>query len=203
VKRLEHAIIAEKRTQELRVGSVDAVLSLAELIREEIITHDEALAILWPSGVWIDKTVDLLQRIVAGTSGDSAVPKPTTPAPAVSAPVAAPVAVQPGTQVAEGPTPHYEAGQHQYYLIPVGDIPEEAASETILKLVGKHSMWAFGQKTPNRTRVKPGDRVAFNQASVGVVATAEVATVPEDNAMPGIVKDPTKVMPGTPYPTLT
>jgi hypothetical protein len=34
--------------------------------------------------------------------------------------------------------------------------------------------------------------VAFYQASVGVVASAEVATAPEDNAMPGIVKDPTK-----------
>lgn len=192
VKQLEHAIIAEKRTQELRVGSVDAVLSLAELIREEIITHDEALAILWPSGVWIDDTVGLLQRIVAGTAGGPVAPKSATPALPISALVAAPLEVQPVTQVAEGPTPPYTAGQRQYYLIPVGDIPEEAASETILKLVGKHSMWAFGQNTPNRTRVKPGDRVAFYQASVGVVATAEVATLPEDKAMPGIVKDPTK-----------
>jgi hypothetical protein len=66
VKQLERAIVAEKRTQELRVGSVGAVLSLAELIREEIISHDEALAILWPSVVWIDDTVGLLQRIAAG-----------------------------------------------------------------------------------------------------------------------------------------
>ncbi|HEY5181423.1 MAG TPA: hypothetical protein VIK31_13650 [Propionibacteriaceae bacterium] len=34
--------------------------------------------------------------------------------------------------------------------------------------------------------------MAFYQASVGIVATAEVATLPEDKAMPGIVKDPTK-----------
>jgi len=53
-------------------------------------------------------------------------------------------------------------------------------------------MWAFGQKTPNRSSIKPGDCVAFYQRPVGVVAVAEVATVPEDKPMPGVVKDPMK-----------
>jgi hypothetical protein len=66
------------------------------------------------------------------------------------------------------------------------------ARETIARLVGKHSMWAFGQKTPNRSRIKPGDCLAFYQRPVGVVAVAEVATVPEDKPMPSVVKDPLK-----------
>ena len=186
VKQLEHAIIAEKRTQELRVGSVDAVLSLAELIREEVITHDEAQAILWPSGVWIDATVGLLRRMAAASDGTYVTPVPYVPGepPVVTVTVPGGPATTPAT-----PT---TVDQRQHFLVPCVDVPDETARENIARLVGKESMWAFGQKTPNRTRVKPGDLVAFYQASVGVVATAEVATLPEDNSMPGIVKDPTK-----------
>jgi len=187
VKQLEHAIIAEKRTQELRVGSVDAVLSLAELIREEIITHDEAQAILWPSGVWIDGTVGLLRRMAAASDGTYVTPLTTIPAgppPAVTVTV-------PGVPVATPTTPE-APDQRQHFLIPCADVPDETARENIAKLVGKESIWAFGQKTPNRSRIKPGDQVAFYQGPVGVVATAEVATVPEDKPMPGVVNDPVK-----------
>jgi hypothetical protein len=168
------------------VGSVDAVLSLAELIREEVITHDEAQAILWPSGVWIDATVGLLRRMAAASDGTYVTPVPYVPGepPVVTVTVPGGPATTPAT-----PT---TVDQRQHFLVPCVDVPDETARENIARLVGKESMWAFGQKTPNRTRVKPGDLVAFYQASVGVVATAEVATLPEDNSMPGIVKDPTK-----------
>lgn len=186
-KQLERAIVAEKRTQELRVGSVGAVLSLAELIREEIISHDEALAILWPSGVWIDDTVGLVQRIAAGALEVSE--------PAVSA-AGGPVAVADGlTRPAHQAPPALSAApprQRHHYLIPVADIPDETARETIEKLIRWNSMWAFGPNTPNRSKIQPGDHVAFYQASVGVVATAEVGSVPEDKPMPDIVKEPLK-----------
>jgi hypothetical protein len=186
VKQLEHAIIAEKRTQELRVGSVEAVLSLAELIREEIVTQDEATAILWPSGVWIDSEVVLLRRIAAAS--DSTFTTPVSSVPAGASPAV--IVSVPGVPTSP-PTPT-AVDQRHHFLIPCADNPDETARDTIENLVGKHSMWVFGQKTPNRTKVKPGDRVAFYQGSVGVVATAEVATAPEDKPMPDIVKDPMK-----------
>ncbi|MGD0019063.1 MAG: EVE domain-containing protein [Candidatus Limnocylindrales bacterium] len=186
VKQLERAIVAEKRTQELRVGSVGAVLSLAELIREEIISHDEALAILWPSVVWIDDTVGLLQRIAAGALEVS------EPAPAAGGPVAAAAGLTRPAHQAPPALPAAPPRQRHYYLIPVADIPDETARETIERLIRWNSMWAFGQNTPNRSKIQPGDHVAFYQASVGVVATAEVGSVPEDKPMPAIVKEPLK-----------
>ena len=186
VKQLEHAIIAEKRTQELRVGSVDAVLSLAELIREDVIGHDEALAILWPSGVWIDDTVGLLGRIAAGASQPTPLPAPTpTAVPTVPVPVATgPTrSVTPPTIAPSGDAP-------LFYLAPVADLPDETARETLEKLLPA-GLWAVSNGTPHRAKVKPGDRIAFYQASVGVVATAVVASAPEEKPLP-IVKDSEK-----------
>jgi cell division septation protein DedD len=194
VKQLEHAIIAEKRTQELRVASVNAVLSLAELIQQDIISHGEALAILWPSGVWIDETVNLLQRVTAGSQVE---PPPPQAEPA-SAPVTSPAttaAARASTEPAPAPVASHAAtaakASPSYYLTPVADIPEETARETIERLVGA-GLWAFSKGTPHRARVQPGDRMAFYQGGYGVVATADVASAPEDKPMPGIVKDPTK-----------
>jgi hypothetical protein len=191
VKQLEHAIIAEKRTQELRVGSVDAVLSLAELIREDTISHDEALAILWPSGVWIDDTVGLLGRIAAGTApGADAVP-PAVPA-VVASPPTAPALPGPSAKAYAGvaTSPPVGGTVSQFYLAPVADIPEESARETLERLLPA-KVWAVSHGTPHRAKLKPGDRIAFYQASVGVVATATVATAPEDKPVP-MVKDQDK-----------
>ena len=186
VKQLEHGIIAEKRTQELRVGSVSAVLSLAELIRQEVISHDEALAILWPSGVWIDDTVDLLQRVTAVAPDAEAAPsvsaQPVTTSPQPTS-AASPAAPQAGGLGAEDPA---------HYMVIAADIPEESARETIENLVGQHKVWGFAKNTPNRAKVKPGDKIAFYQSAAGVVATATAATAPEDHPLPGIVKNPSK-----------
>jgi hypothetical protein len=188
VKQLEHAIIAEKRTQELRVGSVDAVLSLAELIREDVISHDEALAILWPSGVWIDDTVGLLGRIAAGVTPTPVAPevKPSTTPTPPSAPEP-----KPSAQVVAVPTITPSVDAPACYLAPVADLPAESARETLERLLPA-KVWAVSQGTPHRAKVKPGDRIAFYQASVGVVATAVVATAPQDKPMPSLVKDPEK-----------
>jgi hypothetical protein len=174
VKQLQHAIIAEKRTQELRVGTVDAVLSLAELLKQELIGHEEAIAILWPSGVWIDDTVTLLSRVAANE-----------PSPGVL-PAAESVKTAPADESA-GITPTVTAGEQPrlHLLTPVGDIPEESAKETIERLVGG-SVYAFGEHTPGRKRVKAGDRIAFYQAGVGVVAHAEAAAAPTYKPLPQV-----------------
>jgi hypothetical protein len=45
LKSLANSIIAERRTHELRIATVDTVLSLAELAQEKHITPDEAVAL--------------------------------------------------------------------------------------------------------------------------------------------------------------
>jgi len=65
VNQLEHSIIAENKTDQLRTISVDALLSLAELLSEYDVTHEDALAVLRPSGPSIDPIANLMARIVA------------------------------------------------------------------------------------------------------------------------------------------
>jgi hypothetical protein len=74
----------------------------------------------------------------------------------------------------------------------VADLVEDPARETIARPVGKHSMWAFGQKTRSGRGSSPATAWRSTRGPVGVVAVAEVATVPEDKPMPGVVKDPMK-----------
>ena len=65
LKQLENAIIAEKRTHQLRVISVESLLSLAEMMTEYDVTHQDILDVLRPSGPRIDLVVDLMTRLVA------------------------------------------------------------------------------------------------------------------------------------------
>lgn len=195
VKQLEHAIVAERRTQELRVGSVDSVLSLAELIRQELIGHDEALAILWPSGVWIDGAVRLLARVAAGSANGIKDDPADTGNPVVassSSDGGEPVEKEPlHLQSALSNTPTSHHAHRAFYLTPVTDIPSESARETLERLLPA-GVYAFGENTPNRKRLKVGDRIAFYQSTVGVVAYAHVASAPERNPRPDLVKEPEK-----------
>ena len=65
LKQLENAIIAEKRNHQLRVISVESLLSLAEMMTEYDVTHHDILDVLRPSGPRIDPVVDLMTRLVA------------------------------------------------------------------------------------------------------------------------------------------
>lgn len=180
VQQLQNGILADKRTQELRIASVDAVVSLTELIRQDLIAHDEAIDILWPSGVWVDDTVKLLQRISAG-SGERTGRSDADDTPRDVEPEA-------GRARRSAGSPD---GGPEYYLTPVADIPEESAEETITRLVAR-GLWAMSNGTPHRAKIKPGDFMAFYRAGVGVVATAEVATAPQERPRPEVVKNPDK-----------
>jgi hypothetical protein len=65
LKQLTNSVVAEKRTHQLRIATVDDVLSLAELVQEGHITADEAVTLLKPGGVFVADTVKLLARIAA------------------------------------------------------------------------------------------------------------------------------------------
>lgn len=62
---LENTIIAERRTNQLRIISTTSLLALAELMNKYRIAHEEILALLRPSGPRIDPIVDLMTRLVA------------------------------------------------------------------------------------------------------------------------------------------
>ncbi|MGC8839403.1 MAG: hypothetical protein ACP5UM_13415 [Anaerolineae bacterium] len=54
------------------------------------------------------------------------------------------------------------------------------------RLVGKERVYGFGEKTPGRKHLKPGDWMCFYATGVGVVAHARVATPPRQEHHPAI-----------------
>ncbi len=189
---LANSIIAEKRTHQLRVATVDAVLSLAELEQDGQITPDEAVALLRPAGVFVADTVRLLARIaakspnVAGVAtdvdgNDSATDQIETTTISVPVPTSEP------RVSGSAPT------DPLYIMTPVRDEPEQSAKETIQQLVGA-GWYVFGESTPGRKRLRSGDRICFYESGVGVVAEAEVASQPEKKPPPvkGLIKNTEK-----------
>lgn len=158
LRQLENAILAEKRTHQLRIISVESLLSLAELMNEYDVSHEDILAVLRPSGPTIDPIVDLLARLVAQPSIE--IPPPT-------------VEIAPPEQVS-------------YWLTPVKGEDEQTAEEVIQTLVGRERIYAFGERTPGRKHLKPGDWICFYATGKGVVAHARVTSMPEHKPHPRI-----------------
>jgi len=155
IRQLENAILAEKRTHQLRIVSGESLLSLAEMMSEYDVTHQDILAVFRPSGPTIDPVVDLMARLVAQRQAEE-LPEKETPAPEPSA----------ESEVA-------------YWLTPVKSDEEQTADEVIQSLVGQENIYAFGERTPGRKRIKPGDWICFYATGKGVVAHAKVLTRPE------------------------
>lgn len=160
---LENSIIAEQRIHQLRIISVESLLSLAELMNEYDIGHGDILAILKPSGPIIDPVIELMAHLVAQQLAEE---KPSEKLPVTEAlPVEAEV---------------------RYWLSPVKSDEEETAEETIQTLVGREKIYAFGERTPGRKHIKPSDRICFYATGSGVVAHAEVASAPEYKPHPRV-----------------
>jgi hypothetical protein len=162
LRQLENAIVGEKRTHQLRVISAESLLSLAEVMSENDVRHEDILSILRPSGPSIDPLADLIARLIAQQTVD----RSETPAPTAS-----PLSGVPTREVHSAPG----AEGSSYWLTPVKDHENETAE----KLVGKHGIYAFGERTPGRTHIKPGNSICFYATGTGVVAHANVASAPE------------------------
>ena len=63
---LEDNIVAQKKTQQVRIISATSLLTLAEMMNEYEVTHDDVLALIRPSTPTIDPVVDLMARLVVG-----------------------------------------------------------------------------------------------------------------------------------------
>lgn len=164
LRQLENTIVAEKRTNQLRVISAESLLSLAEIMSENDVRHEDILFLLRPSGPGIDALADLIARIIAQQTVEQ------SELPALEAPAATLVSV------VEAPS---QSGVSACWLTPVKDHEHETATECIQKLVGKYSIYAFGERTPGRTHIRPGDRICFYATGIGVIAHADVASQPE------------------------
>jgi len=162
IRQLENAILAQKRTHQLRIISAESLLSLAEMMNEYDIDHEDILAVMRPSGPTIDSVVDLMARLVAQGKAEEL-----------------------SEEEARVPEVSIE-GEVAYWLTPVKSHEEETAEECISILVGEERIYAFGERNPGRKDIKPGDRICFYATGKGVVADARVVSRPERNPHPKV-----------------
>ena len=166
IRQLENAIIAEKKLQQLRIISVDSLLTIAEMMNQYDISHEDALALIRPSTPTIDPVIILMSRLVAGARDESEKHPPARTAPAAQSATITPPAFR-------------ESAEPGYWLTPVKAMKNETGQECIEKLVGREHIYGFGENTPGRKRIKPGDWICFYANGNGVVAHAKVASLPE------------------------
>jgi len=162
VNQFENSIVAEKRTHQLRIISVDSLLALAETMNEYDVDHEDILAVIQPSRPTIDPVAGLMARLVAQ-------PKPE---------------IIPKEEIPSEEEPKKEV---TYWLTPVRGDEEHTAEECIKILVGEEKIYAFGERTPGRKYLGPGDLIGFYASGNGVVAHAKVASRPEKKTHPKIV----------------
>lgn len=175
-RQIRNAIIGEKREHQLRLVSVDALLSLAELVSDYDVTHEDVLAILRPSGPSIDPIANLLARLVAVSRTEDSLLSPKVE-PKVIAEVGTSRRVENEDDNQTAPA---------YWLTPVGGSDDQSPEAIIQHLVGKNKIYGFAERTPGRRHIKPGDRIAFYASGNGVVAHAEVESSPEKRRHPAI-----------------
>ena len=157
IRQLENSILAEKRTHQLRIISVESLLSLAEMMNEYDVSHEDILAVIRPSGPVVNQVIDLMARLVAQRQVQEETKEENTEVP-----------------------------ERSYWLTPVKSDEDETADECIQHLVGEGKVYAFGERTPGRRHIKPGDYICFYSAGKGVVAHAQIASQPEHKKHPRV-----------------
>ena len=177
LRQLENAITAERRTHQLRIISVESLLSLAELMTTYDVSHDDVLAVLRPSRPTLDPIIDLMARLVAQRHAE-------VNADALVLPQEHGEVSSSQDIVPRGERPAAREGT--YWLTSVKADSEQTAEDVISTLVGTHGMYAFGERTPGRSQVQPGDWICFYAAGKGIVAHAQVVSAPEKMVHPSV-----------------
>ena len=172
LKQLENSIIAEKRTHQLRVITVDKLLTLAELLADYEMEHEAVLTVLWPTGPVVDSLIELMAGLVVKefrTAGEGI--------------------QQPQEETTNEPSSESEGIDVKYYLTSVASDDTCTAEECIKKLLGA-GIFAVSKNSLGR-KVKPGDWICFYATATGVVAHARVKSPPVQKHHP-LVKHPEK-----------
>jgi hypothetical protein len=179
LKPLENSIVVQKRSDQLRIISVESLLSLAEMMNEYDVRHEDILAVLRPSGPTIDPVVELMARLVA----QQIVAQQTVVGPSEIAHIKN--STEAKQEANEDKAPSSEAAT-SYWLTPVRSDEEESAEETITSLVAQEHIYAFGERTPGRKLIKPGDWICFYSSGNGVVAHARITSLPRNELNPHV-----------------
>ncbi|WP_216086241.1 EVE domain-containing protein [Mahella australiensis] len=161
IKQLENTIIAEKRTDKLRIITVDKLLSLAELLADYEMAHEAVLTVLQPMGPTIDSLVELISSLVAQEI-DVEVQSPD-----------------------EGDEPNPEPPENdntKYYLALGASHDDQSADKWIEKLLDA-KVYATSERSSLR-RIKQGDGVCFYAAGKGIIAHAQVKSPPAKGTHP-------------------
>lgn len=171
LKQLENSIIAEKRTHQLRIITVDKLLALAELLADYEMEHAAVLTVLQPPGPVVDPLIELMAGLVAKemirTSSETTEQSPD--------------------EVTGGPPSEPHGPDTSYYLAPVAPDEGQAAEECIRQLL-EAGIFAVSENSLGR-KVKPGDWVCFYATGTGVVAHARVKSPPSQMSHP-LVRHP-------------
>ena len=180
LKQLENAIIAEKRLDRLRIISVTSLLNIGELMADYEVGHEDILELLKPSRPTIDPIADMMASLVSQ---------------AKSQVVSSEGVAERDTEREQNEIQKIEkdkSGVEQYWLTPVRGDDEQTAEEVIERLVGKEKIYAFGERTPGRKDIKPGDYICFYAAGNGIIAHARVKTSPQYNDNHPKIRNPQK-----------
>ncbi len=165
LKQLENAIIAQNWSDKLRIISVESLLSLAEMMNEYDMSHADVLAVIRPSGPTIDPIIDLMARLVVPPAESPETPPDNKP---------------------EGHQPLTTEIDTSYWLTPVRSDDEGTAEDNISTLVQTEHIYAFGERTPGRRHIKPGDWICFYATTKGVVAHARIVSAPRKESRPSV-----------------
>jgi hypothetical protein len=157
---------------------VDAILSLAELRQDGLISVDEAVALLQPTTVRVDDIVGILTRVAAQMASEV----PSAQPPPVTVLVQQPAAVPPMAKAHVITQP--PAVTHPLYLMTAVSDDEAASAQDTIRRLLDNGWYVFGDRTPGRKDLKPGDHICFYEAGVGVVAEAEVDSQAEKKTVP-------------------
>jgi hypothetical protein len=150
IKQLENNIIAENRISELRITSIDSLLSLAEIMNDYDVEHNDILSILKPSRPSIDNVVEIMTKLFTEPTEDE--------------------------KIERVESEDIESNEIVYWITSVKSHDEETAEECIKKLVYEENIYAFGDRTPGRKDIKPGDWICFYATQNGIVAHAEITS---------------------------
>ena len=161
IRQLENSITAERNTGRLRIISIESLVSLAEMMSDYDVSHEDILAVLRPSTPLVDPIVSIMTRLVAQRTQS----------------------IEPEQVLAE--KPEVTAGAN-YVITPTRGEEDVPAEDIIKALVGKDRIYAFGDRTPGRRDLKPGDWICFYATTTGVVAHAKVASTPERKRHPSM-----------------
>lgn len=173
ITQLQNAIIAEKRSEHLRIISVESLLSIAELMNQFDVAHEDILTILRPGGPTVDPIVDLMARLAAQKGIEESASVSATNQ-----------AVQ---AVTTSPDEKEREAKTAFWITPVRSTPDESAEDCVRNLVGSEMVFAVGENNPGRRRIKADDWICFYAAGKGIVAHATVASSPEKESHPKIV----------------